>query len=576
MSLKLLLATERGEPYLKQDLPLIQAAQGERPEDIGRPLGPSHLADDSANPNALAAQRWSVLVPEEGGDELLERIRPLIELRQNEQGGPICSYAAGKSPIVEGRPFKVPRGQSAQQAAQWIQDNLNRIPYARRPHYLLLLGGPDQISLELQQALSVYYFVGRVAFPTLDGYSDYAAKVVAYARPERWQSSARALTYAVRTKMGIDAPDDGYTRLLVPVQKYTEDALNQCALSFKDVSPAPGLASARGLLDCARVDSPTILLSVSHGQGRSNAWSDEEQRRFQGQMSFGCENEPLSADLVRRGAFLPGGMWFYFACYGAGTPAISPYHHWLQRLPDEYDVLRSLPRNGVPFLSTLPLAALANPQGPLAVIGHMDLAWNYSYDGRLTIESASAQYGQDPRTGERSGHVERMAELTKLARRSEHPSRIGPVFRSVLGDLPQVQDDLVQLYDRDAARGDKSDAGAIPLQRAKLWMLRQDLRAYVLLGDPAAYLPVQRRPQPVVSTDPVDLFGFAPTDVSSAARTDLDLASVLTGVLDCIREEKTPKAVASALQVDKAEVEKWRDVYMQAGRAALARMLGKD
>lgn len=582
MDLKLLLATQEGEPYLKHGVPLILAARAQRPDGIPQiePPGPTHLVDSSASPNDLSAQRWGVLVPAEGGDQLLDRIRPLVELRQNEQGAPIFSYAEGARPIIEGRPFKVPRGQNAQQAAQWIQDNLNRMPEALRPRYLLILGGLDQISLELQQALSVYYFVGRLAFPELDGYSEYAAKVVAYARPERWRRDARALGYAVRTEIGCDAPDDAYVKMLCPVVEYTKDVLSRCPLAFEDVSPKPGQATARDLLLRVEEDRPTILLSVSHGQARSlcaNSWSDEEQLRFQGQMFFGYESEPLSAELVRKGSFFPGGMWFYFACYGAGTPATSAYHHWLQRVKPEQDVTYALPRNGASFLAALPMAALANPQGPLAVIGHMDLAWSYSYDGKLTGESTDAKdrYNPRKRIGGRAGHTQRMADLTKLARRDAHPTRIGQVFHSVLGDLPQVQSELTELYDRDAAQGSGAGASADPLQLADLWMLRQDLRAYVLLGDPAAYLSVQPKQRPAVSSDPLNFFAGMPEPATSGLRSGLDPESAVKAVLDCIREQRTPSAVAADLGVDCAEVERWVDAYMQAGREELSRMLRK-
>ena len=97
---------------------------------------------------------------------------------------------------------------------------------------------------------------------------------------------------------------------------------------------------------------------------------------------------------LRGQPFLPGGMWFYLACFGAGTPASSAYHPWLSRLSDEgaYGgslgaVLRALPAPGErPFVAALPQAALASPRGPLAVIGHLDLAWTYGFSGtkRLT------------------------------------------------------------------------------------------------------------------------------------------------------------------------------------------------
>ena len=43
-------------------------------------------------------------------------------------------------------------------------------------------------------------------------------------------------------------------------------------------------------------------------------------------------------------------------------------------------VLKSLPESGQrPFLAALPQAALSNPEGPLGVLAHMDLAWTYAF-----------------------------------------------------------------------------------------------------------------------------------------------------------------------------------------------------
>src|SRR5690349_16323185 len=91
------------EPYLPNGLPFLEAAKGPRPERVDPgtlgPNDPSSFIDDGASPNDLRCQRWGVVVPEEGGDELFARIRPLVDLRQQEQGDEIRGDAPG-------RPFK--------------------------------------------------------------------------------------------------------------------------------------------------------------------------------------------------------------------------------------------------------------------------------------------------------------------------------------------------------------------------------------------------------------------------------------------------------------------------------------
>ena len=83
-------------------------------------------------------------------------------------------------------------------------------------------------------------------------------------------------------------------------------------------------------------------------------------------------------------------------------------------------------------------------------------------------------------------------------------------------DLPQIHDDLANLYDSDqraTATSTKSGVGAS--ERALLWLLRQDLRAHVLLGDPAVHLPIPPKTEPPRPPPRLeDLFGFTPSSGS--------------------------------------------------------------
>lgn len=556
MDFRLLLASlepDRRSAYLREGVSLAQAGQAPRPAaiDPGAPPNPDRL-DDLGSAHDLALQRWSVIVPDHGGDDLFARIAPLVALREREQGARMLGAAPGE-------PFKVPPGMTFEQSSRWIQARLNPLPDARRPRYLLILGGPEQVSLDLQQALSVYYYVGRLAFDDPQGYGDYAKKVVAFAQPGSWSDAPRALAYAVRTESGDDATDDGHEKWLSPIVEGSADPMNQCPIAFKDLSPTPGEASARQLLQLAGAASPTVLISLSHGLGRSRSrpWTDDELRRLQGAMHFGGHGDPLRADDVARGDFLPGGIWFYFACFGAGTPSTSAYGHWLRTISPNLDVLQALPHNGRPFIAALPQAALANRRGPLAIMGHLDLAWSYSYDARLT---------------QRRGQAQRFMRLTRLAGRDRERPRLGPIFHSMMGDLPQVQNDLLDRYDDEARTAAPADLRT----RAKLWMLRQDLRAYLLLGDPAVYLPVSPRPKP----GPVNrsaIFGFEPTAEAPtpAPAPGVGLDRLVAAVLACIAEKAQPEAAAAELGVPVVDLQRWIEVYKDAGRDALARGLLK-
>ncbi|MEM9494259.1 MAG: hypothetical protein AAGC55_34255, partial [Myxococcota bacterium] len=248
--------------------------------------------------------------------------------------------------------------------------------------------------------------------------------------------------------------------------------------AVRDTSPDSLVAAAAG-------QRPTVLFTMSHGQGApAGGWmSDEEQRREQGAMSFGAGGQLAGHDLAGR-AFLPGGVWFMFACFGAGTPVSSAYRHWLELLvrggQESPEVLEtavdSLAVGGAPFIAALPKAALASPDGPLAFVGHVDLAWSCSY---LDVDDP------DGRPRRRPGRF--MSAVQAVL----DGARFGNGLSALSRFLTEVDTELAALSDREqAGYGQVSDRA---VRRGHLWMTRHDLAAYVLLGDPAARLPVARR-----------------------------------------------------------------------------------
>jgi hypothetical protein len=177
-------------------------------------------------------------------------------------------------------------------------------------------------------------------------------------------------------------------------------------------------------------------------------------------------------------------MWLSLACFGAGTPATSAYHAWLTQLAREgayggsvEAVLRSLPASGQrPFVAALPQAALANPEGPLAVIGHVDLAWTYGF---TSLKKPSES---------RRSRV--LSSLDVMVR----GSRAGVALEAIVRFYRETNDALTASYELEAdARAEGRPDPTDRIERGHLWMLRNDLRGYVLLGDPAARLPLGQK-----------------------------------------------------------------------------------
>ncbi|MCK6514664.1 hypothetical protein L6R46_06375 [Myxococcota bacterium] len=542
--LQLLLShADSGEPTLPEGLPEGALSGATDDADGEASEGPQYLYDGSADPQSLPDQRWGVIAPEGArGDRLLDLIQPLIDRRAEQQGAEVKVY-------------RLPPKMSAEQAIQWKRDHFNtRASFGLEvPAYQLLLGDLDELPLSVQQALCIDAYTGRLAFDQDDHYRAYAEKVL------RWEDRPAAvehpdsLYFTVHDK--TEATRAGYRALMKPGLAM--------ALEYRDRGKYPAerleehgdliIPSPEELLGLTKSDRPTVLFSVSHGDGppRGGWLSPEEQRRGQGAMSFGRDGKIRAEDLPD-GAFLPGGVWFMLACYGAGTPEHSAYAHWLTNLQAAGQfrgrvepVLAGIPKAGDrPFIAALPKRALANPEGPLAFIGHIDLAWTYSFQ--------ELDDGVKSRIGRFLG-VQRM--LVK-------GDRVGVGLRDLVGGLNDLNEQLTSAYDQVARVG---SGAALPNNLGHVWMARNDLAAWVLLGDPAARLPLrglgQTQPRPTFNP-----FGFAPTPQTTGAPS---LERVEAAIFTLLSGQGGAETLAASLGLTGAQLKELAELYRAAGRGAV-------
>lgn len=511
--------------------------------------GAKTFRDPGGDPNSLADQGWAVVAPRgERGDRLLALMAPLLAKRAEDQQADVVVH-------------RVPPGVSASQAMAWLDRKLvgNHLE-EDIPGYVLILGELDEVSLEFQQVLSTECHVGRLGFDDDAGYEAYADKLLGWERARASAAAARALFFCALD--GTPATELG-NRLLVRPTVADAEAQRERGkfpvseiVSMEDHDPVAG---GNALLDAAAVAQPSILLSCSHGMGAPRrGWrSFDRQRALQGALCLG-QGESIDAGSMASQTFLPGGMWMFFACFGAGTPGASAYHHWLARLRDmgafggSIDaVLASLPAQGNrPFLGALPKAVLGNPNGPLAVIGHLDLAWSYSF--------------QDL---DKTSKNERHRRFQGLLGQMSRGSRAGLALSALLRAREQVKTDLTIAADVAARAGD--GGAALPRERLRLghrWMLHQDLDGYVLLGDPAARLAVDPR----AAAQPRRP---AAAPVSPGPTIDLDTAEEIVHAL--IAGNEAPAALAKKHGVDRRLLRQWEQAYLEAGRAALAKLTGR-
>jgi len=553
MALELLLAhADDRQPTLEKGLPLEAALNQPRPADSEMP---EHLWDAGGDPNDRRAQRWGVVVPEgEAGDRLLALIEPLRRLRQEEQGAPV-------------RVYRAPPTLDAPAAARWKNRVLHdeAVPEAEQPRYLLLLGDLDQLSLELQQVLSGDGFIGRLAFSRNADYEAYVEKVLRWARSPS-AAQARALFYTAHD--GTGATTVGYQSLITPSLKTCRERLELGDFPAREILELgdPADWSVDRLLERAASAEPSLLFSLSHGLGapRQGWRSVDEQHALQGAMSLG-PGQHLDASALANRPFLPGGLWFYLACFSAGTPSRSAFHTWLSQLRGAGQfsgrldrVLASLPREGEkPFVAALPKAALANPHGPLAIVGHMDLAWTYSFqDLGRTAKSRSSRF-------------------LGLMRSMVSGRRAGVGLGALLRFFNEANVELTSLYDQEEEARSQGRSNPVDLvQRAHLWMLRQDLSGYVLLGDPAVHLPLSSgKALPVAPRATPEALVASVVGLPVVTAQAAPSAQVMAeAVLALLSGAESPKDIAARLGVSLKQLRGWEQVYKDAGLAALAQL----
>jgi len=516
----------------------------------------SHYRKNRAKDRSdLRWQRWAVIVPEDKkvGDAMLEAIKPLIDLRAEEQG-------------VKPFEYRVSPNMNRKEAGEWLYNvyDTEDIKEQDRPFYLCLLGSPEQASLEFQHTVAHSAYIGRVHFEKpdgtvdLDAYAAYAKKVVKYAR-EGFTTERPELLYYVAPD-GSKATRNAVPKLVSPSfessQRVIDSGILSAALRQIDANSVDALIAANACFSPNGKPRPSVLFSVSHGLGGSedDYGSFDAQRMRQGALVLGPK-EVLDAEAITGKTFLPGGLWLMFACFGAGTPATSEYHKWLTELAkvgayreSARAVLTSLTTSGTGFIGALPQAALRNPNGPLAVIGHIDLSWNFSYvNPKNPAESRSAKF-------------------TKVLHAMADGVRVGCAHDEITEEFRKANFDLSGMYDlmdgnRIQGRPDTTD----PKKLGQIWMLRNDLRGYVVLGDPAARLsqaePPEGRPVKIAQPTIAEIQTKTPVAISASAKT--------AAVLALLEGNETPRVIADRTGCSLVQLFAWFETHRALEREKL-------
>jgi len=384
---------------------------------------------------------WGVIFAKDVPPAVQQALQPLLELRRRQ---------ATQGPGDFYREFT---GDNALLPGEWKRDFLQRLGIepgpanpADLPYYLLLVGSPTQIPFRFQEQLRSRHSVGRLHFDSTEEYANYAANVVATEEGRRKRASGAAFfgpNYEAAT-------EESCTRLVQPLARWASTLPDQPRITTRFGRDA----HKQALLDLlGGAESPALLFAASHGISfdQINDW----QLHRQGALVRPDDPSKLpdqsqiftGADVAGLGD-LNGMVAFLFACFAAGTPLLDDFSQ--RKFAKERQQIAA-----EPFVADLPKRLLGRPDGAQAVIGHVDRAWNLSFDSLVCYR--------------------------RLVRRLLAGHTVGHALEPMSWRYLDLSSDLSVLLEELRFGAPSIDA----VEMAKIWVMNNDARDLVILGDPA-------------------------------------------------------------------------------------------
>jgi V8-like Glu-specific endopeptidase len=468
-------------------------------------LGPKAGVD----PNKLEEAGWGVIFAHNASPAVREALLPLLKLRGSQAGkyyqefGPFAECSSKKCKGLCGYRTNETKGEFlARHGAGPGPADPDNVPY-----YLLIVGDPEDIPFRFQYQLDVQYAVGRIAFDDVESYANYAASVVeAETRP---LSLSRKAVFFAASNPDDDATSLSSSDLVGPL--FTKVAATPSWEFEKIVADGATKAALGEVLGGA--NTPGFLFTATHGVGFPEG--DRRQLRHQGALL--CQDWPgpswkqpipesfyFSGDDVGRDANPFGLIAFFFACYGAGTPRLDDFAHAAFK-----ETRPAIAPHA--FLAGLPRRLLSHPKGgALAVVGHVDRAWSYSFHW----ERAGSQ-------------VQTFEAAIKLMLEGRPLGSAVEFFNERYAELSSDLTDKLEAIRWGETPNDYELAG--------MWTANNDSRSYVIIGDPAVRLPVAQAsqiasPRPVLSLAelPQQPVPFQPTSTPILSEAPTLTTSVLS------------------------------------------------
>jgi TIR domain len=414
---------------------------------VGVPM-PLRNEDDAD----LGRRGWGIIFAAHSDPAIRDALRPLLELRR------------AQATHHDERFYREFTGDTAYRAGdsylQFLAQNgvgpgvpdPGRIPY-----YLLIVSGPETVPFEFQYDLAIQYRVGRIHFDSTDEYRNYAQSVVSV-ETGGFRTSRRAAFFSTRHEGDASSRLAG-DQLVTPLFEST-------SLAFPDwkVRSVAGAQSTKlELLSLLRgKDRPDLIFVVCHGV--SFAPDDELQASDQGSLlcadwqGLGTpvhRKDYLSASDIDASGDLRGLQFISFAEFGAGTPRKDDFAWSAAGGQSSKDLAAR------PFVSPLAKRLLGKPGGASALLAHVDRTWSTSFSWQ----------GAGPQIQTFVNAVGAVLSGKPIGLAHRH-------FSARYAELS------ANLSSKLAAGGNS------PSELRQLWIATMDARNYIVIGDPAARIPL--------------------------------------------------------------------------------------
>jgi hypothetical protein len=407
------------------------------------------------DPKNLAEAGWGIVFSYDADPSIKEALSELIELRRKQAGAYFKIYEGSDG-------YRL--GESKAKFLQRIGGVPGPADPEKVPYYLLIVGSPKYVPFMVQYQLDVQYAVGRIHFDSLQEYANYASSVVA-AEMGKIKRSRQIALFGVANS-DDKATDLSATRLMQPMLEMLQKKPDwQVSAYMREEATKSQLSRLLG-----GDQTPALLFTASHGM----EFPQEDSRQVAHQGALLCQDWPgpkafrgkipqdfyLAGDDIGIDANLSGLIAIHFACYGAGTP-----------LWDEFSKQAFKTRKAIapyPFVSGLSRQLTGHAcGGALAVIGHIERAWGFSF----------AWPG--------SSEEKQIATFESAFARLLNGHPVGSAFEYFNQRYAEISTTLVEELE-EIDYGRKYD----PYELASLWTANNDARDYVVIGDPAVRLPV--------------------------------------------------------------------------------------